>query len=83
MIVPIRCFNCGKVLADKWELYLDELNKNINTESLNKDKDFISLDENSNFETPEYKALNKLGIHKTCCRSIMLSTIDLTEVISK
>ena len=61
----------------------DELNKNINTESLNKDKDFISLDENSKYETPEYKALNKLGLYKTCCRAIMISTIDLTEVISK
>lgn len=21
MIIPIRCFNCGKVLANKWKLY--------------------------------------------------------------
>jgi DNA-directed RNA polymerase subunit N (RpoN/RPB10) len=22
MIIPIRCFTCGKVLADKWEAYV-------------------------------------------------------------
>jgi DNA-directed RNA polymerase I, II, and III subunit RPABC5 len=21
MIIPIRCFSCAKVIADKWELY--------------------------------------------------------------
>ena len=23
MIIPIRCMTCGKVLADKWNKYLD------------------------------------------------------------
>ena len=22
MIIPIRCFTCGKVIGDKWETYL-------------------------------------------------------------
>ncbi|MHA1310904.1 MAG: DNA-directed RNA polymerase subunit N [Candidatus Helarchaeota archaeon] len=21
MIIPIRCFTCGKIIADKWEIY--------------------------------------------------------------
>ncbi len=25
MIIPVRCFTCGKVLGNKWEVYLDEL----------------------------------------------------------
>ncbi|CAK4076740.1 unnamed protein product [Aphanomyces euteiches] len=25
MIVPVRCFTCGKVLANKWETYLSLL----------------------------------------------------------
>ena len=83
MIIPIRCFNCGNILADKWNNYLEELMKNINTETLNKDKEFISLDETNNHKTHEFIALEKVGIHKMCCRSIMLSTIDLTEIITK
>jgi DNA-directed RNA polymerase I, II, and III subunit RPABC5 len=25
MIIPIRCFTCGKVIGNKWEAYLREL----------------------------------------------------------
>lgn len=25
MIIPVRCFSCGKVVGDKWELYLNLL----------------------------------------------------------
>ncbi|KAI9222656.1 DNA-directed RNA polymerase, subunit N/Rpb10 [Blastocladiella britannica] len=25
MIIPVRCFSCGKVVGDKWEKYLDLL----------------------------------------------------------
>ncbi len=27
MIIPIRCFSCGKVLADKWEKFQEEIKK--------------------------------------------------------
>ncbi|KAI9012795.1 putative DNA-directed RNA polymerase II chain RPB10 [Gaertneriomyces semiglobifer] len=25
MIIPVRCFSCGKVVGDKWEKYLELL----------------------------------------------------------
>ena len=31
MIIPVRCFTCGKVLADKWNHYQKEIQK-TNTE---------------------------------------------------
>ena len=27
MIIPIKCFTCGNVLADKYEYYLREIRK--------------------------------------------------------
>ena len=27
MIIPIRCFTCGKVIGNKWQAYLDILAK--------------------------------------------------------
>ncbi|TFK92267.1 hypothetical protein K466DRAFT_513825 [Polyporus arcularius HHB13444] len=27
MIIPVRCFSCGKVIGDKWNAYLDLLSK--------------------------------------------------------
>jgi len=26
MIIPVRCFTCGKVIGDLWERYLDLIN---------------------------------------------------------
>jgi DNA-directed RNA polymerase subunit N len=30
MIIPVRCFTCGKVIADKWEEYKKEVSKGEN-----------------------------------------------------
>ena len=27
MIIPVKCFTCGKVLADKYRYYLEEVRK--------------------------------------------------------
>ena len=27
MIIPVRCFTCGKVIGNKYDMYLDMLNK--------------------------------------------------------
>jgi len=29
MIIPVRCFTCGKVVGNKWERYLELLGKNV------------------------------------------------------
>ncbi|MHA1268898.1 MAG: DNA-directed RNA polymerase subunit N [Candidatus Helarchaeota archaeon] len=28
MIIPIRCFTCGKIIADKWEIYKERIENN-------------------------------------------------------
>jgi DNA-directed RNA polymerase subunit N len=30
MIIPVRCFTCGKVIADKWEEFRKEVSKGEN-----------------------------------------------------
>ena len=32
MIIPVRCFSCGKVVGDKWETYLEYLQDDTMTE---------------------------------------------------
>jgi len=27
MIIPIRCFTCGKLIADKWEPFIEKIKK--------------------------------------------------------
>ncbi|KAG5518795.1 hypothetical protein PMAC_002766 [Pneumocystis sp. 'macacae'] len=29
MIIPVRCFSCGKVIGDKWDTYLIYLQEDI------------------------------------------------------
>ena len=90
MIIPVRCFTCGKVLADKWNYYNTEVNKNKKNKDNNKfTMDDISISENEDKPTKYFtednkndEILNKLGLNKMCCRRHMLSHVDLIEIIS-
>lgn len=77
MIIPIRCYSCNKILADKWIFYKNELAK---IKTTNEDT-IINVNSNSNKETPEGKILNKLELHRYCCRRMMLSHVDLIDII--
>ena len=33
MIIPVRCFTCGKVVGNKWEAYLDLIKDDTHTEA--------------------------------------------------
>ena len=39
MIIPVRCFTCGKVIADKWEEFKGRLEKGENTQKILNDLD--------------------------------------------
>lgn len=76
MIIPVKCFTCGKVLADKYLYYLKEVKKEKITQNLNMNS-VIYLNENSNEKTPEGKVLDNLGLTKACCRRHMLTHVDI------
>ena len=46
MIVPVRCFNCGKVLADLWEPYLEKIQVATNADSLDKERGTLVIGQN-------------------------------------
>lgn len=75
MIIPIRCFTCGKVLADKYQYYKKELDK------VKKEDTIINVNAKTVQHTTEGKTLDKLELKRYCCRRVMLSHIDLIEVI--
>ena len=76
MIIPVRCFTCGKVLADKWEDY----NKLKIKYNKNKDEDTI-IDITNVKKTPEGKAMDELNIQRMCCRRMFLGQTDLIDII--
>jgi len=82
MIVPVRCFNCGKVLGDLWKPYLEKIQTATNAQALEKEKNTIIIGQ-SKEKSAEAKALDELGVERYCCRITMLGTVDLTEDINK
>ena len=69
MIIPVRCFTCGKVLADRWNFYKNELKQIEDT--------IINVNAKNVQHTLEGKALDKVGLKRYCCRRVMLSHVNL------
>jgi|UniRef100_A0A6C0LQH1 DNA-directed RNA polymerase I, II, and III subunit RPABC5 len=76
MIIPIKCFTCGNVLADKYRFYLAEVRKKKLANGLNVDKVvYLSIEKKD--KTPEGEVLDELGLHNVCCRRHMLTHVDI------
>ena len=81
MIIPIRCMNCGMVLADKWLFYKENVLK-LRREATGKNSaEPIYMDGKSVPETAELKVLQRLGLKRYCCRKHMLTHVDLIDKI--
>ena len=80
MIIPVRCFTCGKVLGNLWEKYNEELQKGYNNEVKETELKRI-VDLQNNEVSYEKKILDDMGVKRYCCRRIMLSTVDLVDKI--
>lgn len=86
MIVPVRCFTCGKVIADKYDYYMREVKKLEATEQDKKPtvEDATEKDPtNSKFfdKLKTGKIMDELGLTRYCCRRHMLGTADMMEII--
>ena len=77
MIIPIRCMSCGKVIADKWRYFQEEVKKLKKGESLER----YYFDGNNIPNTPEKEVLDKLNMKRPCCRKHFLTQIDLIDKI--
>ncbi len=76
MIIPIKCFSCGKVLADKYLYYIKTINekKMKNGES---GDEVVYLTKDNIEKTVEGEVLDYLGLNKMCCRRHMLTHVDI------
>ena len=79
MIIPICCYTCGKVIADKWSYYERELKK-IKTND--DDETLLDVKAKDKVVYPEGEILDKLGLTEYCCRRMMISHVDLIKVIN-
>jgi len=80
MIIPIRCFTCGGVMADIADFYESEKEKlkDATDKADKKEVDKIY----KNFEKIHTgEILNKLGLKRYCCRRNLIANIDMMDVI--
>jgi len=76
MIIPIKCFTCGTVLADKYRYFQDEVRKKKIQKGLQVDK-VVYLTKEMTDKTPEGEVLDYLHLHNVCCRRHMLTHVDI------
>jgi DNA-directed RNA polymerase subunit N len=76
MIIPIKCFTCGMVLADKYRYYQSEVRKIKIIKEINTEKVIYLTKENVE-KTAEADVLDNLGLKNVCCRRHMLTHVDI------
>jgi DNA-directed RNA polymerase I, II, and III subunit RPABC5 len=72
MIIPVRCMNCGKLLADKW-LYYQRRLQELQGDQYGKRTYF---DGTVVPETKEAVVMKELGLTRPCCRKGLLTHVD-------
>ena len=88
MLIPVRCYTCGEVLADKWIPYITAVqnDKNSMEGDVDPEKDLLELkyidvkDPNPE-KSIEGKVLDELELHKYCCRRMFLGNVHLITYI--
>ena len=71
MIIPVRCFTCGKVVGNKYNKFTDLL------EEIESKKNKGELPEKDADKTVHAIALDELGLDRYCCRRMILTHVDL------
>jgi len=81
MIIPVKCFTCGNVIANKYRYYQEQvrkkkLAKKNNGESIDVDK-VLYLTKEFSDKTAEGEVLDELNMKKMCCRRHFLTHVDI------
>ena len=74
MIIPVRCFTCGKVVGNKYNKFVDLLEQFEKEEARGQ---LIQQEEGSCPKSIQALALDELGLNRYCCRRMILTHVDL------
>ena len=76
MIIPIKCFTCGSVLADKYRYFQKEVRR-IKIQKGTDVEKVVYLTKDTIDKTPEGVVLDNLKLTNVCCRRHMLTHVDI------
>lgn len=76
MIIPIKCFTCGKVIADKYRYYAQQVARRKSQCNIDA-KETIYLEKTTDLvKSIEGEVMDSLHITSRCCRRHFLSHVD-------
>ena len=81
MIIPIRCYTCSKILADKYEYYESELLRKKLAMNTTEDPLIININASDIQKTIAGEIMDELGLTRICCRKVMLTSINIIDEI--
>ncbi len=76
MLIPVKCFTCGKVIGDKYLYYQSKVIKIKEEKGILPDK-IQYLDDLNIHKTVEGDVLDELKITRICCRRHMLTHVNI------
>ena len=76
MIIPVKCFTCGNVLANKYRVYLERVRQIKLANGLRLEK-VVYLTKDIIDKTAEGQVLDELELTNVCCRRHMLTHVDI------
>ena len=89
MLIPVRCYTCGEILSDKWVPYINtvqseknQIDKEIDSETNDLELKYIDITNPKPEKSIEGKILDELGLHKYCCRRMMLGNVHIISYLS-
>ena len=81
MIIPVRCFTCGKVIADKWR-HFSRRREEIELERERESGAANNTTDTDGFYDQRLGALlDELHLTRICCRRHLLCHVDLIDDI--
>ena len=85
MIIPVKCYTCGKIIANKYVFFQNELERKKKELKINEndDKDPLIIDINAPVikKTIAGEIMDDLGLIRICCRKIMLTSLNIVDNI--
>lgn len=76
MLIPVKCFTCGKVIGNKYTYYTRELTKR--KEQMGElPQEIQYLDDKSLDKTIEGLILDELKLKDMCCRRHLLTHVNI------
>jgi DNA-directed RNA polymerase subunit N (RpoN/RPB10) len=85
----MRCFTCGEVLGDKWVPYITavqndktRVDQKVDPETNLLELRYIDVKDSDPEKSIEGRVLDELGLHKYCCRRMMLTNVHAISYLS-